>query len=400
MNYPYSKSIFLFLIIIIVNNFYDKAYSQCPGGVIPGNLAYDTTVSTGSGNYNTQFSFPKFDAQMGMVTCVKVCLTITGYVSMFLENNVNSPATYNIDYARNDTLTGPGLNPDLVNQVSVHYGPYNLAASDGVPFSGPDFISIGPDTILNSVTICRTITDLSEISQFYGPDSVTYFYSIRASAIVTGSGDYLFSVSTQGSVRYHLEYCYCPGIILPMNIQKFTVKKINSDQAELEWRASENKNFEDYYYEAQMSRNGYNFSTIGTIPMSAGDANLVYKFLYTSLYNEKGRYFFRIKQIFSKGNYYLSNIKYVDLEASSISEINIYPNPSNGLVGIKFANIPAGKYYLQILNVNGQLLWKKEIDDPGNSYRQFSSSLLTGVYWLRLTDVTNQRYYTNKLLIK
>src|SRR5271169_7130366 len=143
----YPKFILKLLFIFIVLSYSNRLLAQCPGGYVSGAVAYDTTVSTGSGNYLTQFSFPKFNPQNGMVTCVKLCLTITGRVSMLLENNVNSPATYNINYKRKDTLTGPGLSSPLANQISVNYGPYTLATSDGIPFSGPDFISIGPDTV-------------------------------------------------------------------------------------------------------------------------------------------------------------------------------------------------------------------------------------------------------------
>src|ERR1700730_11564976 len=76
-------------------------YAQCPWGFASSSVAYDTTVTTGSGNYSTQFKFPKFNPQKGMVVCVKLCVTITGIVNMKLENNVTSPATYNIDYIRN-----------------------------------------------------------------------------------------------------------------------------------------------------------------------------------------------------------------------------------------------------------------------------------------------------------
>ena len=66
-------------------------YSQCPHGA-SGNMGYDTTVSTGSGNYSTQFKFPKFHPDSGLVTCARLLLTITDRVAMALENNVNSPA--------------------------------------------------------------------------------------------------------------------------------------------------------------------------------------------------------------------------------------------------------------------------------------------------------------------
>ena len=91
-------------------------------------------------------------------------------------------------------MSGPALSSPLTSYVFAGYGPYDLAATDGVPLSGPDYVSIGPDTVLKAVSVCRTITDTADLSQFYGLDSVTYNYSINANAIVTGSGDYLFQL--------------------------------------------------------------------------------------------------------------------------------------------------------------------------------------------------------------
>ena len=149
MNKLYTKVLSVSFLFLMVASY--STYAQCPHGYVPSGIAFDTTVSTGSGSYATQFSFPKIDPQNGMVVCVRLCLTITGRVSMFLENNVTSPAIYDINYKRKDTLSGPGLNSPLTNQVNVDYGPYNLDATDGNPLSGPDFQSIGPDTVLRSV---------------------------------------------------------------------------------------------------------------------------------------------------------------------------------------------------------------------------------------------------------
>lgn len=392
----YSKIFYFLLFAFFLQCYSTPLNAQCSGSVIPGDVAYDTTVSTGSGNYSTQFSFPKFDPANGMVTCVKLCLTITGRVSMNLENNVNAAAIYNILYNRKDTLSGQGLSSPLTNDISVSYGPYNLAASDGVSFSGPDFISIGPDTVLRSVSICRTLTDSIDLVPFYGHDSVNYNYSINAGASVTGSGDYLFSVSTQGSVNYKLQYCYCPNAVLPLNIQNFTVTKKGTDRAALQWIGLDDHNSK-YHYEVEISKDGYHFSSVSSLPINTSGTD--YKYLFAMGENAGGRYYFRIKQVYSNGYTQFSEIKYADLERSASPKFTLYPNPSSGIVGIKFDNIQSGQLMVQIYNTQGQKILQKSIEAAGSSYRQITV-LQKGTYWLKVSDITTRLSIVNQLLIK
>lgn len=392
----YSKIFFFLLFAVIFQCYSNKSYSQCSGSGTPGAVAYDTTVTTGSGNYNTVFSFPKFDPTNGMVTCVKLCLTITGRVSMLLENNVTASAIYNILYNRKDTLSGQGLSSPLTNDISVSYGPYNLAASDGVSFSGPDFISIGPDTVLRSVSVCRTLTDSIDLVPFYGHDSVNYNYSINAGASVTGSGDYLFSVSTQGSVNYNLQYCYCPNAVLPLNIHNFTVTKKGDDRADLQWIGQDDHG-SNYHYEVEVSRDGYHFSSISSLSVNPRSSD--YNYLYAMGENTGGRYFFRVKQVYSNGYTRFSEIKYADLERSASPQFTLYPNPSGGIVGIKFDNIQTGQLMVQIFNTQGQKTLEKRIEASGSSYRQITV-LQQGSYWLKVTDIISRLSCVKQLIIK
>jgi hypothetical protein len=371
-------------------------YAQCPWGFVPSGVAYDTTVTTGSGNYSTQFKFPKFNPQDGMVVCVKLCVTITGKVSMWLENNVAAPTTYNISYYRNDTISGPALSSPLTNYVFAGYGPYNLGATDGVPFSGPDFVAVGPDSVLKAVSICRTITDTADLSQFYGLDSVTYNYSINANAIVTGSGDYLFSVATTGIVNYRLEYCYCPAWILPINVHQFDLNKKAEDKVELKWKGADDGTT-NYHYEIETSRDGHHFATVGSVEKNSTTDN--YQYLYAAGAGDRGVYFFRIKQVWTNGYTRFSEVKSMALEKSTLPGYTIYPNPSSGIVGIKFDNILSGKILVLISNAQGQTVTRKEIEVSGPSYRQIAT-LQRGVYWLKITDVTSHLSCVNQLFIK
>lgn len=397
MKNNFTLKLFLLFVICVSARFTAKA--QCPGGTSPGGVAFDTTVSTSSGSYATTFSFPKINPMNSQVRCVRLCLTITGRVSMFLENNVNASANYNISYNRKDSLLGPGLNTPLTNNITVAYGPYPLAASDGNPLSGPDFVSIGPDTVLRSVTICKTITDSVDISQFYGTDSVTYTYKIKAGATVTGSGDYLFSVSTSGTVQYHLEYCLCNPIFLPLHVYEFFANRKSAGQAELGWMGANDPTV-NYHYEVEMSRNGHNFVKVGNVDRHELMGNSGYSFIYNKQALEPGgTFFFRIKQVYSSGYSRFSDIRTVELDAEPGVKFSVYPNPSDGRIGIKFDNYNGTKALVQVYDTRGQTVVQKEISSPASSY-QVIATLQKGVYWVKLTDVTTKQSGVNQLFIK
>ena len=162
---------------------FNRGYSQCPNGQAPGSTAYDTTIKFGAGIVATQFKFPKFDPQTGLVTCVNLCVTIKGVIdSVALENFSSAPQTGSYSYSRRDTVSGPGIPTFLSSGTNdLNFGPFALDAFDGVLGSGPDFYSAGSDTVLTKV-LCVNISDSATIADFYGTDSVIYSYHITANA--------------------------------------------------------------------------------------------------------------------------------------------------------------------------------------------------------------------------
>jgi len=267
MKHVYSRffSVTILILFLVLNSHYTNA--QCPDGQPGGQTAYDTTIIFGSGVVNTQLKFPKFDPTGGMVTCVKLCVTIQGIIdTVALENFTNAPQTGSYTYNRKDTISGPGISTYLTSSANLSFGPFPLAATNGVIGSGPDFYSNGSDTVLTRV-LCANISDSTTISQFYGvTDSVTYNYTIDANAIgvVTGGSSSTFVLSS-ALVNFHFEYCTCPPTILPLNILQFNLTKLTTDKAELKWTEFSDP-FSNYHYEAQVSRDGHNFITVGIIP--------------------------------------------------------------------------------------------------------------------------------------
>ena len=111
-------------------------------------------------------------------------------------------------------------------------------------------------------------------------------------------------------------------------------------------------------------------------------------------------YYFRIKQVYTNGYVRYSNIKQLELESSVTAKFSVYPNPSTGIVGIKFDNKMHGHFKIQIYNTQGQVAVEKDIAVTlGSPYLQLAT-LISGVYWLRVTDKKSLDSGVNQLFIK
>lgn len=401
MKQIYFKSLLItgFLFLQMLAGLNSRAQAPCPYNFPSGSTIYDTVINTPPGINTLVIKVPQADPMAGMVTCLRVCVTITGVVdSVSVENNSFSPQVANIYYIRTDQITGPGLSGPLTNSINYHYGPYGLGASDGSMGSGPDFVAVSSDTLLNAVQLCQTIDNLDSLFQFYGNDSISYFYDITAFTNVTCTGgNYNSTVATSAIVRFNFQYCTCPGYVLPLHLRNFEVNKAADNKARLSWQGF-NDASAAYHYVPEISRNGKDFTPIGTVDKNAS-VNDEYQFLYTTRQNESGDFYFRVKQVYANGYTRISEVRKITLKNSLVPGFIISPNPSDGVVGIKFDNIDGGKLKLEIFNAQGQAVIRKDIVVSGNSYQQVAR-LQSGVYWLKLTDVSTQLSAVNQLFIK
>jgi hypothetical protein len=373
------------------------AWSQCPDGQAPGTKAYDTTIRFATGATNMQVKFPKFNPQTGMLSCVKLIVTVIGVVdSVAMQNYSSSPQTADFYYDRSDYMTGPGLTPSLSNTFNGHYGPQTLSTYDGTPNSGADFYSISRDSVLRKV-MTRTLTDSTEISQFYGTDSMVYNYNINVStsAVITG-GSSSSLVLTSALVNFRFEYCTCPLVTLPVGLKNFSVSKAGSSSADLRWEAEAGN--DNYFYEVEVSRDGRHFQKAST-RQKASNGNSVYQYLHPIKSAENGRYYFRVKQRWLDGYFRYTDIKSVDFSNPVFAAISIYPNPTSGNVGIKFVAGKAGLYDVAISNAGGQIVTRKTLKVAATDYKQITN-LSKGIYYLKLTEQETQSSCIHQLIVQ
>lgn len=398
MNRLYKKKLnlpFLSIALFIVT----KSYAQCPEGygAPTTSIAFDTSFAIPAGSTSMPVYLPKFDPAGGMVNCMRLCLTITGIVdSLSFENNQLAPHTYTASYSRTDMLTGPGLSTPIFNSDSKNYS-FPLLSQDGVAGSGPDFGKVVSDTVLNAKSSCVTITNAGDLTQFYGHDSLLYNYNINAGVSISSGGNASIGIATSGTVNIRFEYCYCPAMVLPLNIRTFNVYKQTNENVDLKWEADDDQS--NYYYEAEVSRNGTNFSSIDVVQKNTGTIS-PYKMGFMANAGETGVFYFRIKQVYDNGYVRYSNIRKVVMESSAKTKFSIYPNPSGGIVGIKFDNKTKGIFRVLIYTTLGQVVMSRDLGvDFGSPYMELTR-LEAGVYWVRLTDKKSLETSVTQLLIK
>jgi Secretion system C-terminal sorting domain len=374
-----------------------KVNAQCAWGFPSKTYSWETTLTTNSGSYATIFDVPRHDGQLGMLLQAKITVTITGFTDMSLENKLNIATDYDIAYTRRDTLAGPSLIPPLSKKTTKSYGTYNLQPADVGLYSGPDFVHVGPDAVLTASTLQTTVTNPALLDTFYGAGNLKYRYNIDADAKPTGSSDYRFDASTFGQVTFKIEYTYCDGLILPINVFDFGTKRINNKNVNLNWKAPADA--ENYYYVAEVSTDGENFHPAGIVPKSTGSGTQHYNFNYALQKGEGGKMYFRVRQKFANGYVQFTDIRTEAFESPVIPRFNLYPNPSSGIVGIKFDKYVNGKYQIQIINAEGQAVANQIINITGGSYQQ-KNVLPKGMYWVKLTDIVRKESHVNQLIIK
>jgi Secretion system C-terminal sorting domain len=374
-----------------------KAQCNCAAGMTPLTVVYDTSGLIPPANDSTIYKFPQFDPSIGTLVCVGLEGWVTGIVRMRLENDEIYPVNYVVKYSRTDQITGTGLGSPLSTSLTKNYGPYGLAASDGVYFSGPDYKTIGPDTVVNNKLISTVIS--SNVTPFLGNGQVNFSYRVTGSTVVTGSSNYIFSVSSIDRLHFRLTYSYCTLNLLAANIRNFTAVKKDNQTVLLNW-VTQNEEINNRY-EIEYSKDGRNFKTIGTTAAhTEGAADAEYEYQHNLATTDAGKLFYRVKQINSSGQAHYSQVGIITLDEGAI-KFAIYPNPAKNRINLEWSSLQSGDIQVEIINNIGQQVFKKIYPMAGNNLivLDLPAHIGPGLYYVRTKDATNNTQQLTKLLI-
>jgi hypothetical protein len=168
---------------------------------------------------------------------------------------------------------------------------------------------------------------------------------------------------------------------------------------EVTWQVAGESGIKQYVVER--STDGSNFSAIGTVT-AKGNSNSAVNYSLTDAAPVGGNNFYRVMSVGVSGDVTYTAIVKVSM-GSVQPGIAIYPNPvTDGHIGLQLTNQPAGKYYVRLLSITGQELYKTTISHAGGSGTQIlnvPTNLAQGVYKLEVVT-PQQNNYTQKIIFK
>jgi hypothetical protein len=344
----------------------------------------------------TNFSFPQFDPTLGTLICTNIGALITSTVRIRMENDEMFDASYLIRYNRSSTISGAGLSPTLVHTFSRKYGPYDLAASDGTYFSGPDFMITSRDSILKNNLLSQTIT--GDITPFLGYGFVDYTYTLSGNSIITGGGNYLGGPLTSDFINFTLIYSYCEASLLASSIRNFNVSRGPDNAASIQW-ITENET-PDNQYQIEISEDGRAYKAIAKLPASKEDRSQ-YSYLYKLDEDKAGNLYFRIRQTSGTQVVRYSPIKSIAVSRILSNRFNVQPNPVVDEVRIQFGQLVSGNMQVELRNGQGILIDNHRFVAANQlSYNfRLHRKPAAGIYFLSTVNLQTGKKFSEKIII-
>ena len=161
---------------------------------------------------------------------------------------------------------------------------------------------------------------------------------------------------------------------LPVVMKSFDAYATNRGN-QLKWEVTSEKNVARY--EVEYSKDGVNFTKIGSVPAKSGSGTINYDYLHAII--NDGDAFYRLKTVDTDNQYSYSEVKVIKA-SKSVSKMVAYPNPTSGLFTAKIPFSNSGMNSIQVYDNNGKLLLLKKLDGKVTEYSMDISRFPAGTY--------------------
>lgn len=378
--------------VLLLTAYFGKA--QCANQL--NTLSYDTTVNA-TGNSLYTFTFPRFNPTLGTLTSVEINTKITLVYNFSLENGETSTVNnYRVKVYRDDEINSDDLATPLTNSYQKQYGYYTLAATDGVPNSGPDYTQQGPLYVMNQQNINYSVYNTAD---FMGSGAATFDYTTSTYSAALGSINNKLVGSAQDAVSFTISYIYCPQIILAADITFFNATRSGEDNIDIKWITQNEKN--SHKYEIQKSTDGKTFGSVTQFTATPGAQTGSYRYSYQIQPTDNNKtLLFRIKQIEEDGTAKYSAVHALKLTTKTDAQPRIYPNPAKGATSLLFSNNKRSNWDVSIYSVSGQLLKHYYFNNALTGKLNTGGGLENGVYMVRSVNKTTQEQFVQQLIVQ
>jgi hypothetical protein len=180
----------------------------------------------------------------------------------------------------------------------------------------------------------------------------------------------------------------------PIKLLSFTAVNNGKNDVDLKWQTATETNND--FFTVERSNDGINFQPIETVD-GAGNSSQLLNYSIIDHTPESGVSYYRLKQTDFNGAFFYSTIVSVAMiDFSETTSVNIFPNPTNGIINVEFEKVANKVVNIEIVNVFGQLVYS----DSRSVDRNLSIDLAflqKGIYMLKLKA---DGYVYNKKVVK
>lgn len=141
------------------------------------------------------------------------------------------------------------------------------------------------------------------------------------------------------------------------------------------------------------SSDGESFLKIGTVEGS-GSTNSLTQYRYLDSYPDEGFNFYQLKQVDYDGNFELFEIKMIENRNDSDSEMIVFPNPTIDFLFLRHFGTH-GDVNVELVDNTGKVLIQKSLQANEEQSRLDLRTLLPGVYFLKIDQLTETRSAIN-----
>jgi|GEM_PF-1327524 len=219
----------------------------------------------------------------------------------------------------------------------------------------------------------------------------TWVYNTRGADY---TADFLVSSFSGGGIGYG-----GGGTALPAELVDFRATMHADKTIHLNWiTASENNNNR---FEIERSYDGISFVNIGQ-QLGTNTQTLQNYLMIDQNYNTNETIvYYKLKQVDNNGNFTYSDVRKVNLgQTEKLTQLNVYPNPSNGSVNLAWNGNGSSPMEINIIDIQGKKVFNQTIlSMDGYQSRNIDLSMLNaGIYFVQTT--INGNYEQLKLVIK
>jgi parallel beta-helix repeat protein len=289
--------------------------------------------------------------------------------------------------------------------VSSYYADFNVYFRDNVA----DVFALDGN-LFNGSTLNNTYATVSGFFMARNLEQNSFFsnpglsnagsndFSLINTAFVSNKGDFIYDAALSGttdfggnprlfSIRADAGAYENQNLVLPVAfINPFRATKIK-ETVKIEWTtASENNNA---FFDVQRSRNGLDFSTIGTVK-GVGNATQTTPYFFMDNTPNIGINYYRIKQVDRDEKSIFTNILTVLFDAKKLS---IFPNPAHEKLSILTDDIIE---FVKIKSINGAVLKTQR----GNFSQMDLDNMAGGFYILEVKMEGNTVPIFQKIIVE